>query len=209
MRGNIVPDTTRFLPINSNTFKQFRLRLGWSQLELAERSGYSARLIRKAEAGGMLKKETIEHLAEAMSARERIITPQDLVLDFSAIVHDFFTSFDRFGPAVLNHCNKHFAAECELHCNSDSVPFDGAWAGIDGMHTFFQKFFEHFSRPVCSTSVQLFLGESGVVARYVDLLETPENLIVATKFNLYFQFESGLIERLEFEFNDRIPAQYP
>jgi len=50
------------------------MELDLSQVELARRSGYSERVIRKAEAGGKLRAETILDLADTMSGNGRVIS---------------------------------------------------------------------------------------------------------------------------------------
>ena len=56
-----------------------------SQVELSRRSGYSERVIRKAEAGGTLRFETIQDLATAMSVEGHSISLQDLAIGTSTI----------------------------------------------------------------------------------------------------------------------------
>ena len=51
--------------VNGQSIKQFRAALGWSQAALADRAGYSERLVRKAEAGGKISLQALRDLAEA------------------------------------------------------------------------------------------------------------------------------------------------
>ena len=68
------------LKVNGKIFRDHRNLIGMSQLELSRRSGYSERLIRKAEAGGTLRLATIRDLAMAMTFDGHSITLQDLTL---------------------------------------------------------------------------------------------------------------------------------
>ena len=56
-----------------------------SQVDLSRRSGYSELVIRKAEAGGTLRLETIQDLATAMSVEGHSISFQDLTIGTSTI----------------------------------------------------------------------------------------------------------------------------
>ena len=52
---------------NGNLLRFFRDRKGMTQSQLASESGYSVRLVGKAEAGQPIRMETVEVLAEALS----------------------------------------------------------------------------------------------------------------------------------------------
>ena len=54
-----------------------------SQVESSRRSGYSERVIRKAEAGETLRLETIRDLATAMSVEGHSFSLQDLTIGTS------------------------------------------------------------------------------------------------------------------------------
>ena len=60
------------------TIRERRKQLGWSQVELGHRAGYSERVIRKAEASGTLRLQTIQDLAMTLSVGGLLITFQDL-----------------------------------------------------------------------------------------------------------------------------------
>ena len=64
--------------VNGVVVRSRRKQLGWSQVELGQRSGYSERVIRKAEAGGTLRFQTIKDLAMTLSLGGLIVSFQDL-----------------------------------------------------------------------------------------------------------------------------------
>ncbi len=64
--------------VNAKNFRQIRKRLGWSQVELGRRSGYSERVIRKAESGGVVRRRTLSELALTMSMDGQIVSLVDL-----------------------------------------------------------------------------------------------------------------------------------
>lgn len=69
---------SKLLAVNGVTIRRRRKELRWSQVELSQRAGYSERVIRKAEAGGTLRLQTIKDLATALSADRVILTFHDL-----------------------------------------------------------------------------------------------------------------------------------
>ncbi len=64
--------------VNGVTIRFRRKQLGWSQVELGHRAGYSERVIRKAEANGTLRLQTIKDLAMTLSVGGQLLTFQDL-----------------------------------------------------------------------------------------------------------------------------------
>ncbi len=66
-----------FVTVNAEKFRQIRKKLGISQVELGRRSGYSERVIRKAESGGVLRLRTLAELASAMSTSCEVITVRE------------------------------------------------------------------------------------------------------------------------------------
>jgi len=69
---------SRLVVVNAEKFRQIRKSLGLSQVELSRRSGYSERVVRKAESGGVLRRQTLVELAIAMSTELAIVAMIDL-----------------------------------------------------------------------------------------------------------------------------------
>lgn len=72
------------VPVNGHKLQTLRQLAGLTQEQLAEKAGYSDRLIRKAEASGPLRKSTIADLAAALSTTVRKVAVEDLMFS-----HDF------------------------------------------------------------------------------------------------------------------------
>ena len=64
---------------NTGLLRFYRTRKNWTQKHLAQRVGYSERLIRKAEGGQNVSVDTIDELATALSGGDTIIYPEDLI----------------------------------------------------------------------------------------------------------------------------------
>ncbi len=117
-----------------------------SQVELSRRSGYSERVIRKAEAGGTVQLETIQDLAAAMSVDGHSIAFQDLTIDLASIAKRFVESYDSLGCNMLQACRDIFADDFAFNCPADpsQVPFAGAWHGPSRFQEFLVQFFGTF-----------------------------------------------------------------
>jgi len=76
------------VPVNGQRLQTLRQSAGLTQEELAEKAGYSDRLIRKAEASGPLRKSTIADLADALSTTAQKVTSDDLVFSRELIAGD-------------------------------------------------------------------------------------------------------------------------
>jgi transcriptional regulator with XRE-family HTH domain len=73
-----VKSNAKLQAVNGVTIRGRRKQLGWSQVEFGQRAGYSERVIRKAEAGGTLRLQTIKDLAMTLSLGGVLVSFQDL-----------------------------------------------------------------------------------------------------------------------------------
>lgn len=71
-------DHQRGTAVLGKRLKRFRKLRGWTQQELADRSGYCDRLIRKAERGGPISMEALQVLAMTLCDDGLIVTANDL-----------------------------------------------------------------------------------------------------------------------------------
>ena len=106
--------------VNGSMLRSCRVQLGWSQVELGHRSGYSERVIRKAEAGGSLRFQTIQDLAMTMSVNGQAVSFQDLTIDLESIARRFVESYDSLGCDMLIACSNIFADDFVFNCSADA-----------------------------------------------------------------------------------------
>ena len=66
-------------PANGALIRALREKRGFTQIDLGRLSGYSERLIRKAESGGSIRLETFQNLAVALSNSSELISFSDLI----------------------------------------------------------------------------------------------------------------------------------
>ena len=68
-------------PCNGAYIKYLRKRKGWSQRQLVHASGYSVRLVSKAESNGRIVLATLVDLAQALSTNTEVVRPEQLIFD--------------------------------------------------------------------------------------------------------------------------------
>jgi transcriptional regulator with XRE-family HTH domain len=195
--------------VNGRKLAEFRKLAGMTQLELATRSGYSERAIRKAEAGGFLRISTLHDLAEALSTAERRVHVHEFVQNQLTMAMEFVEAYDRYGVAMMQHCGEIFSEAVELHCPGDSeqVPFAGVWRGRAGLQLFFDRFFGIFSRTPCSLKPIYLESDDRIVARYEDQVFFESHPMPAFWVNLHFQFQDGRVVRVDDEYDTRYASQ--
>lgn len=193
----------RFMPIDAGRLRSLRNHRGWTQGDLARAAGYSERVIRKAEAGGTLSIRTIRDLAQALSSCGRTITVSDLTLDLIAVAQQFVQSYDSAGKFMLYQCEQMLAEDfvfCTSARDSDLL-FSGNWFSRHGLQHFLELFFAKFSRTSSSLKPTFESRKNQVLAQYIDILTyRGKELPMAVK--LRFQFEKGLICRLDQEYTE-------
>jgi transcriptional regulator with XRE-family HTH domain len=190
---------SRFQQINTQVLRELRVKRGWSQRELAEKAGYTDRLVRKAEFGGKLDVETIRNIAEALSTLEEKITLDSLTIDVLSIAKKFMKLFDELGPDMapaIDHC---ISSDFVIHVTSavESLPLQGTWVGQKGFQEFLNLFFGTFSRNPNSLSPLYAVGTDFVVARYLNTLRIAGRHDEATEVYRHFRFRDGLLSRID------------
>ncbi len=156
---------------NGRLVRLIRQKRGLTQAELAQLSGYSVRLIGKAEAGKVLSAGAIEVLAQALSTKQRELKPTDLILDSLALAENYFLTLSNFQSDAISQC-EHFLSDAfvlTVIINQRIVDIDREYAGVDGLRCYFQKFFHHFrtSTPTNGktqcTQYRFFESEADIV----------------------------------------------
>ena len=189
--------------MNAHTFRGRRKLLGWSQAELGQRSGYSERVIRKAEAGGTLRLQTIQDLASAMSVDGHLVSFLDLTIDFEMIARRFVESYDILGCGMLHSCREIFADDFVFTCPADptQVSFAGVWHRATGFQEFLNRFFGTFTRENGILKPIYMVSKERVVARFEDQVCYRGQEMPAYWVNLHFHFRKGLVIRIDDEFD--------
>ncbi|MFO0884501.1 MAG: helix-turn-helix transcriptional regulator [Pirellulales bacterium] len=201
---------THNCPVNGTALKSFRQALNWSQCDLAVRSGYSERLIRKAEAGRPVKMQTIRDIADTLSTPQSPVSCEQLLLDKLEIAKLVTKSYDNFGSTMLLYCSHVFSSDYIFNCPADpaQVPFAGEWHGVKGMQKFFDIFFGIFERQPDTLVPTYTIGPNCAVSHYLDTLYVGGEALPPFWVNLHFQFRDGLVTRLDDEFDTKNAADF-
>lgn len=173
-----------------------RIEFGWDQATLARKSGYSVRVISKAENGNPIARSTAEDIADALevSVEKFLFDPIEVAKEFVDGMHCSPKEFLRILPNFLHP---------EIIFNipgPEEIPFSGTHHGIDEVVRCFTIFFDVLESPKhdhmdCYTftgtrDMAIVHGESWIHPKGRPLVE-PIHLI------LKFEFRNGRIIRLD------------
>jgi transcriptional regulator with XRE-family HTH domain len=137
------------LNANGRQVAHYRRRRGLTQKQLAQISGYSERLVRKAEASGSLSERTIRDLAGALSSDGDVVNPEDLICSPESLALEFMAAFAEHEAEMIAHVEHFLDPAAILVCAGDpeKIPFAGEWHGISGFDRWVRSFFATLIRP--------------------------------------------------------------
>jgi len=141
--------TKRSESCNQQLLVRLRKGRGWTQEQLAKVTGYTPRLIRKAEAGEPISITTIADLAKALSIDEQVVHPNDLTNDPLAKSRTFIDGIYLHRELVVDQI-EHFLDEnivCYMAGDPEIMPFAGEHHGIEALRRVFQLFFNMLEPP--------------------------------------------------------------
>ena len=132
---------------NGNRLAELRTSLGFSQSALAEKAGYSERLIRKAESGESVTFKAIESIAQALSVNGNVTHAEDLICNPTQLVKQFLHAFANFEAEMVSHVQHFIDENFVLYCAGDqaNIPFAGEWNGVEGLDQWVRCFFNTFN----------------------------------------------------------------
>jgi transcriptional regulator with XRE-family HTH domain len=198
----------RSMRINAVALRRGRAQLGITQQELARLVGYSERLIRKAEQGGSLSAETIQHICQALQRAGYAIAPEDLLLDIGAVAMAWLEAFDRHGRAMIPYVRHSLAEDFVFVCPGDPAvaPFIGVWRGVDGLQEWLDRYFGVFRR-VPLTDLVCTVGKDAVNLRFLESGYIGEQLCGPIRINMHFQFTpDGFISCIDDDYDTQAGA---
>jgi transcriptional regulator with XRE-family HTH domain len=145
--------SSRAVLVNGERLQALRLQAGLTQEELAAKTGYSDRLIRKAEASGPLRFTTIADLAAAISSPTLTVTTDDLVLSPEPIARELTLALvnpdvEQLEKRAIPNC--HRDVQLAVHGDASEIPFAGHFVGPAGLLQFHRQF--HRTLLVCPQS---------------------------------------------------------
>lgn len=218
---NKASQTARSICLNGAVIREARLAVGWTQMQLAKKSGYSLRLIGKAENGHPIDLETAKTLAETLSIDGLTWSLQDLasgnvpaasVLALRQAIESrqlkvakaFINHYDLGAPrARFAAIKRHFTPDVVFHCpvEGHQTPFAGSWHGAVGVQEFFSRFYGLFSRKLGSLTPEFMVSTDRVVAHFIDQVFFQGHEMPSYWVNIQFHFRDDLICRIVDEFD--------
>ncbi|MFN8706011.1 MAG: helix-turn-helix domain-containing protein [Planctomyces sp.] len=129
--------------------RQLRERRGWTQATLAEKSGYSLRLISKMESGEPASRQALEDIAEALSLPEESITYEDLISSPIGLARQYIAALHQHQLQMVDVI-EHFLDENIVFIMAGDpavIPFAGTYHGIEGVRELTRRFFGALQVP--------------------------------------------------------------
>lgn len=141
--------TERSLACNGEIVEFFRKQRGWTQEELSKASGFSVRLVAKAESSGGLAPDSIEVLAETLSSPEQKIYPEDLTSSPKRLAAAYLNAVCEYESETVSKCRHLLSEDLTVYVPGGDActPLSGVHEGIEGLDTYFKNFFQIFERP--------------------------------------------------------------
>lgn len=132
----------RFLSCNGDVIRALRLKKGWTQADFAKLSGYTTRLIQKAEKGGALAPQSLEVLAKTLSLDSETVSIDQLTLTPLRVVKEFIRHVNESRSEAGVASAHIFSDDCYIWCagNKEQVPFAGEWIGKEGLIQYVRLF---------------------------------------------------------------------
>ena len=193
------PLSGRSIPCNGRLISQLRKTLGWTQSELAASSGFTERLIAKAEASQNIAAATLTIIAQTLTEGGAVVSSQELAADPAAMAKLFFLSTYKFGPRTLE-INAHFISkDLVVHFagDPDVFSFAGTHVGINAAKLSFAEFYKVNQPPEDHSEIeqmQFFSTGHGAFVwgeTWAHPIGMP--MLKPMKFAIKMDFKDGLI----------------
>lgn len=129
--------------------RQLRERRGWTQATLAEKSGYSLRLISKIESGETASRQSLEDVAEALSLPTEPVSFEDLISDPIGLARQYLAALHMHQAQMFDVISYMLHDEVVFIMAGDPavIPFSGTYHGHEGVRELTRRFFSVLQVP--------------------------------------------------------------
>ena len=203
------PPTERSIACDPEALRLHRGRRRLTQPELASLAGLSTRLVAKAEAGGRIRTDSVEILAEALSTEEHPVFPEDIVFSPKKIARYIVECYAKYERQCVAHCHRFLAEDMTVVApgNPEVIPFAGERKTIDGFDDFWGSLFRIFERPekhlILDTMRVLADGNEVVVLSSENATVCGESGGPPVPLAFVMEFERGKLKKFEDHFDVR------
>jgi transcriptional regulator with XRE-family HTH domain len=186
---------------NGRLIRHYRKLKGWTQLQLATRSGLSERLVRKAENDGALRGDSLTLLAEALGSAAMPLRAQDLISDPLAIAQAYMRSYLKHGAESVRESAHLFAPDLvvAIHTDAANLAFAGEFRGIDGFEQMIRNAYSQFT-PVNEDFGRWSVNGQRVVAMCQEVLQArgmPDAALLKTWILHEYTIADSVITRID------------
>lgn len=163
---------------NAQLLKSLRRQLNWTQVELAEYSQLSIRVIAKAEAGKRVSASTIQALVRTLNEAGKEVSCSDFCYDPRDIVQTVIYDCVHSRTGSIEAWHGMLAENIEINMDGDPVsnPLAGRYQGIAGLKALHHKITGIFVRDsgTLGDMTQMRLVDNEVLAWGHEYLRVPE-----------------------------------
>ncbi|MEM6688061.1 MAG: helix-turn-helix transcriptional regulator [Planctomycetota bacterium] len=200
------------LPANAKLIRTLRLSMQWTQLELAKKSGYTERLIRKVESGGNVAESTLQDIGDAFRDAGIELNQSDLNFDPKQLARRFIESMYRDRSRVIDQCRDFLHEDVVVIFSGDMehIPFAGRHEGIDAARKAFEIFFSILEPPEDLSELshwEYLATDRGALAwgdSWIHPIGRPMNEPVRTAVR--YEFQRGKLKLWEDRFDTQAGA---
>lgn len=155
---NSEPASGRSLPCNGKLISQLRKQIGWTQSDLARFTGFSERLIVKAEGGNNVSAPTLQVIAAALTEGGASVSLKELAVDPATLAREFILSMYQRERNVIDVNEDFISPDIVVHFAGDPkiFPFAGSHIGIEAARRAFDLFYSVIQPPVDQTEIENF-----------------------------------------------------
>jgi transcriptional regulator with XRE-family HTH domain len=187
---------------NAQLLKSVRKDLGWTQLELAERTKLSVRVIAKAEAGKGVAERTIGLIVETLRIAGKNVTCDDFMCDPRGKVQRFLHNCNLYKTDAVTKSRELLSRNVLLHMDGNplSNPLAGTYQGWEEFEALLHTYHDIFVRDggTLGDLTQMRLFGQEVIAWGHEYIRVPEAPPSSPSFvMLRILFKDGVIDRIE------------
>jgi transcriptional regulator with XRE-family HTH domain len=191
---------SRGVRVLGSKLRELRRSRGWTQKELARRSGYCSRLVRKAELDGSVSVGTLEDLAVTLSQTGSVVSISDLIYEDSncieAFVADLLDTHEQKNSNVFNtFLQPEILVDCSLATHG--LPIRGRSSNHTDAISLLEKL-RDFLTHVRSRVTQKVVLRSGLhgFAHITVEYRPPRRRKVQLYFDLRFELQNSKISKI-------------
>ena len=198
--------TGRSVAVNGELLAWARQAAGLTQSQLADLTGYSDRLIRKAESGRTVNRETIEDLATALTEAGQPISDCDLMTDLDSVLTRFRQSYALRERQLAHECQDIIGEDFRFWTTGDDEllecfgQFDGLSRFDHGLQSFLDQF-ERLDKARYAADPVAWNGKEAMFHTSETVRVQATDEVFTTPLSVWVRFDAGKIVEMHSMFD--------